>query len=201
MRKNASKNRIENKAYARNRVLTVPNLLTILRILLGPVFIYAILKQNLFAALLIFFIAAITDMLDGFIARHFKAQSKFGEVIDPAADKLLMTTAYIILTFDHSYLTVTIPPWLTVTVIGRDLFIVIGCAVVLYMQGQLIISPIKISKITTFMEILTIFLCILYNYIGLDHYSFLILMAITAFLCLFSAIGYIKAGMVQLEHI
>lgn len=189
-----------SKENLSNRILTVPNIITFLRVFLAPLFIIAILNENLLLALILFFIAAASDSLDGYIARHFKALSHLGKIIDPAADKLLMTTAYIFLAFDHPALIRSIPLWLTILVVGRDIIIITGCTVVRILNRHLIINPIRIGKLTTFFEVLTIFLTILFNLTGNFNILFEISIAFTSIFCVISIYCYIRAGMVQLEE-
>jgi len=190
----------KSKEILSKKILTVPNIITFLRVFLAPLFILAILNENLLLALILFFIAAASDSLDGYIARHFKAQSHLGKIIDPAADKLLMTTAYIFLAFDHPALIRSIPLWLTILVVGRDIIIVTGCTVVRILNRHLFINPIKIGKLTTFFEVLTIFLTILFNLTGNFNILFEISIAFTSLFCVTSIYCYVRAGMVQLEE-
>ncbi len=184
-----------------NKIVTVPNILTVLRILLAPFFIMSIISGDLLLSMIIFFAAAATDSLDGFIARHFKSQSLVGKFIDPMADKLLMTVAYVLLTIDFPVLERTIPLWLTVLVIGRDLTIVTGSTIVKILNGHIEISPLKISKFTTFLEVSTIFLTLLLNHVGFVKYLFEFFILSTALFCVLSTIGYIRVGIRQLEEL
>lgn len=184
---------------SKENIFNIPNLLTILRFFLAPVFIYSMIKGYLFITFLLFFIAAATDTLDGFIARHLKIQTEFGRFIDPAADKILMTTAYIIFTIEQPVLHFTIPLWLTLLVIGRDILIVSGCWVLQIFNRKLMVNPIKIGKICTFTQVLTIFLLILFNLLETESVIFDISVAITTFFTIVSGYEYVKSGMIQLE--
>jgi len=77
-------------------MITIPNLLSLIRIVLIPFFIHLFLKGNTQAALVVLFIASVTDLLDGFIARAFNQRSRVGYILDPLADKLLMDSTYIL---------------------------------------------------------------------------------------------------------
>jgi cardiolipin synthase len=184
---------------SKENIINIPNLLTILRFLLAPVFIFSMIKGYLFITFLLFFIAAATDTLDGWIARQLKIQTEFGKFIDPAADKLLMTTAYIIFTIKQPVLSFTIPLWLTLLVIGRDILIVSGCWVLQVFNRKLIIDPIRIGKICTFSQVLTIFLLILFNLLETESFIFQISVILTTILTIFSGYEYVKSGMKQLE--
>src|SRR5687768_437682 len=106
-----------------NSILTIPNLISFLRLALIPVFASLLFYGYGATALVVFLIAGISDGLDGFIARRFKQESELGTIIDPIADKLLMTTAFIILTMPNVLPAVRhlpVPFWVTAAVIGRD---------------------------------------------------------------------------------
>ena len=98
--------------------MNLPNLLTLLRLFLVPVIFYALAKELFVVALLIFLAAAITDALDGWIARHYHLQTRLGAILDPLADKLLVVTTVITLTWLQR-----IPLCVTVAIISRDLLI------------------------------------------------------------------------------
>src|SRR5215213_1608506 len=108
-------------------IITIPNLLTFLRMALIPVFASLLFYEYIGLALLAFIIAGISDGVDGFIARRFKQESELGTIIDPIADKLLMTTAFIILTMPNVMQParhLPVPLWVTAAVIGRDVLII-----------------------------------------------------------------------------
>src|SRR5690349_12491442 len=100
-------------------MLTIPNLITLMRLFLVPCFIWASIEGNYTMACGIFVFAAVTDILDGAIARRLNQRSRIGALLDPAADKLLMVSGYIFYTL-HSLPNVAIPKWLTFTVFVRD---------------------------------------------------------------------------------
>jgi len=105
-------------------MLTIPNVLTILRLVAVPVFLYASLRGELTLAFILFVGAALTDMFDGMIARRFNQRSRLGAILDPAADKTMLVCGYLFYTlYDHLPL-VRIPGWLTFTVFIRDFFII-----------------------------------------------------------------------------
>lgn len=109
------------------KIITIPNLLTFLRMALIPVFAILLYYEESRWALFVFFIAGLSDAVDGFVARRFDQQSELGTILDPIADKLLVTTSFIILTLPNMYAEVAyipIPFWVTASVIGRDVLIV-----------------------------------------------------------------------------
>lgn len=131
--------------------MTVANLLTILRILLTPLLVILLLNGHPKEALIAFVAAGITDGLDGLIARLYRQKSRLGAFLDPMADKLLLATTYVILAYQR-----LIPNWLTVIVISRDVFIVVGI-IMLHMQNfKVEIKPTIPSKLTTFAQIITV---------------------------------------------
>ncbi|KEF32753.1 CDP-diacylglycerol--glycerol-3-phosphate 3-phosphatidyltransferase [Marinobacter nitratireducens] len=129
----------------------IPNALTFLRIVLVVPFAGALLAGNYRAALVIFFVAAVTDGFDGFLARHFNWRSRFGAVADPLADKALLVTAYLMLT-----ITSVLPVWLFLLVLGRDLLIVGGALAYHYGIGRFEMQPSIPGKLNTFIQIVAV---------------------------------------------
>ncbi|AOY88107.1 CDP-alcohol phosphatidyltransferase [Marinobacter salinus] len=129
----------------------IPNALTFLRILLIAPFAATLLARDYRLSLLIFFVAAVTDAFDGFLARHFNWRSRFGAIADPLADKALLITAYLMLTF-----TAVLPVWLFLLVLGRDLLIVAGALAYHYGVGRFEMQPSLPGKINTFIQILVV---------------------------------------------
>ncbi len=138
--------------------LTIPNLLSLLRMGLVPVFIIAVLDGNAGRALLVFAVAGITDLLDGLIARFYDQRSLLGAYLDPIADKMLLASAYVVLAVPGQHPGLQIPAWVTVLVLGRDL-IIVTIALVLYLAvGVRSFPPMIISKVTTFIQVATVVL-------------------------------------------
>lgn len=141
--------------------LTVPNLLSLLRMGLVPVFILAVLEEQPLKALLIFLAAGVTDALDGFIARVWKQQSLLGTYLDPIADKLLLMTAYVVLAIPGQHPGMLIPAWVSVLVLARDLLIVIVALVLHLATGVKSFPPTLVSKATTLVQVVTAVLVLL----------------------------------------
>ena len=121
------------------------NWLTLLRILLIPVFVSLLVYRRPGPALIVFGVAALTDLLDGWAARHWKDESSLGAFLDPMADKLLLTASFVTLT----YLKV-LPFWIAAVVISRDVILVLG-ALLIYMLGSRIRPrPTWAGKAATF---------------------------------------------------
>jgi len=116
--------------------INIPNILTVFRILITPVFVIFLIRDEHGYALLLFVFAGISDGLDGLIARMFNQRSDLGAVLDPIADKLLLTAAYLSLGILKD-----IPGWLTVAVISRDVLIVTGIAVLTFSGIHFDIRP------------------------------------------------------------
>jgi cardiolipin synthase len=137
---------------------TIPNFLTLLRMGLVPLFIITVVNGDLRKALLIFLVAGITDALDGFIARFWGQQSLLGAYLDPIADKLLLTSAYVVLSIPSLNHGTQIPPWVTILVIARDVLL-IAVALVLYLAaGVRKFTPTLLSKINTLMQVVAVVL-------------------------------------------
>lgn len=138
-------------------VLTIPNILTFVRMALIPVFASLLYYGYYQWALFVFFFAGISDGIDGFIARRFNQQSSLGTILDPIADKLLMTTAFIILTLPHILPAdnkhFPVPFWVTAAVIGRDILIVTVALSIFIMTDFRSFKPSWLGKASTVVQI------------------------------------------------
>ncbi len=135
-----------------------------LRMALIPVFASLLYYGNYKLGLAIFVTAALSDTFDGFIARRFKQETALGSIIDPIADKLLMTTAFIMLTIPHVLDPVRhlpIPFWVTATVIGRDVLIITSAAAINFMTGFRDFRPSLLGKVSTVVQVLAITLILI----------------------------------------
>ena len=131
---------------------TVPNLLTLFRILLTIPFLYFVNEGRFGIALAVFFLASLTDFADGFLARRLKQQSSLGRFLDPLADKLLITAAFVVMAVPHAEFA-SIPLWLAIVVVGRDVVIVLGALVVYSITKFKEFTPTLLGKINTFTEL------------------------------------------------
>lgn len=131
---------------------TVPNLLTLFRILLTVPFLYFVDEGRFGIALAVFFLASLTDFADGFLARRLKQQSSLGRFLDPLADKLLITAAFVVMAVPHAEFA-SIPVWLAIVVVGRDVVIVLGALLVYSITKFREFSPTLLGKINTFTEL------------------------------------------------
>lgn len=126
----------------------LPNMITIARIALVPVLILLLKDQNYVAGLIVFVIAGASDALDGYLAKRLNVQSRLGAILDPVADKLLLVSAYVMLT-----LLGYIPFWLVLVVVFRDLLIVGGYMLYTSHAGPVKMRPSILSKLNTLMQI------------------------------------------------
>ncbi len=176
-----------------NSILTIPNLVTFLRMALIPVFASLLFYGYGGLALLVFLIAGVSDGLDGFIARRFKQVSELGMVIDPIADKLLMTSAFILLTMPNVLQPsrhLPIPFWVTAAVIGRDILIVTVAAAINIMTGFRGFKPSWLGKASTFVQVVAVGLILLSPVINYSFYLPTVYTTVTVFAAL-SGVHYI----------
>lgn len=136
--------------------MNLPNILTLIRILLIPVFVIFIINKSFLNALVTFGIAGLTDGMDGLIARLTNKRTELGSYIDPVADKLLLSSAFITLAIIE-----ILPSWLTVIVITRDVIILMGFIILVLMNHRPKVEPSIASKITTDFQIITILIALL----------------------------------------
>jgi cardiolipin synthase (CMP-forming) len=155
-----------------NDILTVPNLLTFLRMALIPVFASLLFYGYAGWALFVFVVAGVSDGADGFLARRFNQQSELGTIIDPIADKLLMTTAFIVLTMPNVLQPtrhLPVPFWVTAAVIGRDVLIVTVAGAINIMTGFRGFKPSWLGKASTFVQVVAVSLILV---AAVTDYSF-----------------------------
>jgi len=153
-----------------NSILTIPNLLTFMRMALIPVFASFLYYGYIGWALIFFLIAGISDGVDGFIARKFKQESELGTILDPIADKLLMTTAFIVLTMPDVQAPVRVPFWVTAAVIGRDVLIVTVAGAIHIMTGFRGFQPSWLGKLSTTVQVAAVALILLSAVFGYTFY-------------------------------
>jgi cardiolipin synthase len=179
----------------RSLSINIPNILTVIRILLTPLFVIFLLKNLFHFALLVFAIAAISDGLDGLIARYFNQYSLLGAYLDPIADKLLLASAFVSLAVLK-----IIPPWLAVIVLSRDILIITGIAVFALTDIPIEINPSLVSKWTTVAQFLTILLTLFDPGIPIIQVIERTLFWITAVLTISSGLHYVYIGLNMLQN-
>jgi cardiolipin synthase (CMP-forming) len=147
--------------------LTTANQVTLLRMLLIPVFVILVLYDSPGWALLVFLLAGITDGLDGLIARLTRQKTSLGAFLDPMADKLLLVTTFVVLTLPAGItgLVNRFPLWLTVLIISRDVGIVLTVAIVNLVVGQRTFQPSMYGKIATGTYVVTVVVVMFFNYL------------------------------------
>lgn len=169
------------------------NWLTILRIVLIPVFVLLLVYRRPGVALLVFSLAALTDMLDGYVARRRGSQSRLGAFLDPMADKLLLTASFVTLT-QLKFL----PPWITIVVISRDVILIVGALLVHMLGGRIHPRPTWAGKAATFFQVLTVLTGMLVRYGRPTGTGALTLSSVTwlaAFFTVVSGLQYLVHGM------
>ncbi|MDP1990936.1 MAG: CDP-alcohol phosphatidyltransferase family protein [Syntrophales bacterium] len=171
--------------------MNIPNLLTLLRIILVPVIVILLIQGLYLKALIVFIVAALSDVLDGFLARILHQQTALGAYLDPIADKALLASSFVTLSVLHN-----IPGWLTVIVISRDVIILLGISVLSIMSISVKIRPTFVSKITTALQLGTV-LMVLYNRCIPGSFNEIwqtALFWLTAFFTVISGLDYMMRG-------
>ena len=142
--------------------MTTANRITILRILLVPFFVVQGIyyedsghEIHRLLAIVSFALAAVSDGVDGYLARRFNQRSELGAVLDPLADKLLLVSGIVLLSFTNDYLP-KLPLWLTATVLSRDVLILLGLGVIHFMSGKVVVRPRVFGKIATVLQMATV---------------------------------------------
>ena len=146
-------------------ILTYANQLTILRMIFIPCFVLLIIYGHPGAATLVFVLAGVTDALDGLLARTLQQKTVLGSYLDPMADKLLLTSAFITLTIPSLHIAAHIPVWLTVTSISRDILIALSALIIHLQTGHSSFPPSLLGKCTTAAQLLTVGFCMLANFV------------------------------------
>ena len=175
--------------------MNLPNFITLIRIVLVPVMLYFLIEGEDLLAILIFAIAAISDGLDGFIARAFKQKTRLGAFLDPIADKLLLTTAFIVLAVQD-----LAPNWLAIMVASRDLLILTGIGILAWDNDFPVIKPTFDGKATTFFQIVTVAFLLGHDYLGGYQWLYVPLITCTGLLTAISGTRYIIIGFRLLEE-
>jgi len=139
-----------------SRILTVPNQLTFLRLGFLPFFIISIQYRRYDIALAVLIIAALTDGLDGLLARSLNQKTALGAYLDPIADKLLLSSSFVVLALNRK-----ISWWLAILVLSRDVLLLTSAAVILVVAGYRLFQPSIYGKLTTALQIMLVFAVVL----------------------------------------
>jgi cardiolipin synthase len=184
-------------------ILTIPNLLTFLRMALIPVFASLLYYGYTGTALILFVIAGVSDGIDGFIARRLKQETELGTILDPIADKLLMTTAFIILTLPNIFPppAKSVPFWVTAAVIGRDVLIVTVAGAINIMTGFHGFKPSWLGKLSTTVQVAAVTLILVAAVFGHNIYlpTTYFIVVLLAFLSGFHYIFFVAKLMREAE--
>jgi len=171
-------------------IINLPNALTVARIILIPVFITAVIYKKHQYAFFLFVLAAITDLLDGYIARVTDQKTALGTFLDPLADKLLLTSSFILFSFNA-----WIPLWLTITVISRDIIVVIGWLLLYMITHDVRIEPVLLGKTAIAFQLVTLAFVLLSVNMPTVTIPKEFLFAVTATLTALSGLQYIYKGL------
>ncbi len=137
---------------------SAPNLLTLLRLIFVPVTVIAVIEGKYGWALALFITAGITDALDGLLARLLEQKTVLGQYLDPIADKLLLSTMFLVLASRHR-----IPAWVTVLVFSRDIIILIVCTLLYAIGVMRVFRPSLFGKANTVVQVVTVPLVMLHE--------------------------------------
>lgn len=172
--------------------MTWANLITLGRLLSAPLVVWLIFTDDAIRAFWTTLAAGFSDILDGLVARLFNTGSVVGAYLDPLADKILLISLYVSLAYEGS-----IPLWLVICVVLRDILILSGVLLIWILGRQIKIQPIFISKINTFFQILSVVCVLAANAYGFmasifSSHVLLALFSFTALTTFLSTLGYIK---------
>ena len=189
---NRSAELAEGPARPRRRsdLLTLPNVLSLSRILLAPVFVVMMAQRKPWAAFIVFLAAGATDALDGFTARWLRLKSTLGLWLDPMGDKVLLTSAFVVLTLPAIAQPNALPLWLTALCIGRDLAIALGALIIIALRGKRTFKPVLAGKATTICQVFMIYFVLYLNAVGKSPQSLGWLYVLTALLTAMSFVQY-----------
>jgi len=181
-----------NNDFSKN-LLSIPNLISFARILLVPVFVFYLVRDEFLSATVVLAFASLSDLLDGFIARRWSLRTELGAYLDPAADKILFVSTFVVFTVKGE-----IPVWFTGLIIVREIIVVTGSFYFRSRVNDFRIMPEKAGKWSVFFQIL-ILICILLkklipSTVTFIRIFFLPIVCIALFLSMFSGLQYILRG-------
>lgn len=171
--------------------VTIANLITVMRVVLVPVIVWAMLSNQMQFAFFVFLLAGVSDAVDGAVARTFNQQTEFGTILDPIADKIMLVSVFVVLTYlGH------LPLWLTILVVSRDLLIINGVMLAFVLSIKIKIAPLWVSKANTLAQIVLagLVLCVLAFDFAWPR-TLITMEWITGILTALSAMAYIVQGL------
>jgi cardiolipin synthase len=184
----------------KSRIFTISNMLTFSRLLLTPIIVVGMVNHQWTLVFFLFLCAALTDLLDGYLARLLDEQTVIGTWLDPVADKCFLLSCYITLAFTH-FPALGMPLWFVIFAVLREILLVAGVLFLLVMGKKITISPTFTGKLTTFFHILLLiwlFFCYFFGWSPLKTY-YITLLFLAGF-ALFSLTGYVKIGARYLQE-
>lgn len=183
----------------REKQITFSTMLTLARFALIPFIVGAMILNHWYAAFILFVIAAVTDILDGWFARWLNERTFLGAALDPLADKLLVIAVFGTLAFYQSPL-FTIPHWFVILVLIKELVQVAGALIIYYCKGHLTIAPTLLGKLTMAAQsifITWLFSCYFFHWVPIKTYF--VMLATVSGLILFTFLDYARIGFAQLR--
>lgn len=183
-----------HKILQDKRWLNISNIFTLIRILLSPVIVWQMYCRNWNNAFIFFVIGAITDLLDGYLARLFDTQTNLGRMLDPIADKIFLVSSFFSLSF-ISTPSFHVPAWFVYLLLFREFALLSGCVLLFVIRVNFEAQPIMWGKLATVFQILFIlwiFSCYFFHWIPIKTYS--ISLILLAAYSIFSLLQYIRVG-------
>ena len=181
-------------------ILRLPNLLSLSRVLLTPVFVLLMVERRPWAAFAVFVAAGLTDALDGFTARTLRLKSTLGLWLDPVADKVLLTAAFVVLTLPALARPNTLPLWLTLLCVGRDVAIAAGAVLILALRGKRTFPPMLAGKASTVCQVFLLYFVLYLNAAGRSPAVLTGFYVLTAALAVASFVQYAFIGASMLRE-
>jgi len=181
--------------------MNLPNFLTLLRIILVPVFITFLWYNMPLFALITFTIAGLTDAIDGYLARKYNQETQLGKILDPIADKTLLISAFVFIF--NSDLSIKFPFWFILFAISRDIYILVGSFLIYLIKGSLKVKPSFFGKMTTFLQIFTVIYVLISNVFTnlYNHLFYETALIITFIVMVLSVLTYTYDGIKQLNDL
>lgn len=183
------------KIFQDKRWLNISNIFTLIRVALTPVIVLQMYYKNWNMAFCFFVVGALTDLLDGYLARLFDVQTNLGRMLDPIADKIFLVVSFFSLAFVGTP-SFCIPSWFVYLLLCREIVILAGSAFLLIFNSNFEVHPLMWGKLTTFFQIIFImwiFSCYFFHWIPVKTYGISIILL--AGYSIFSLLQYIKVGL------
>jgi cardiolipin synthase len=191
---------VPDEPARRSELLTLPNVLSLSRILLTPVFIMMMIQKRPWPAFIVFLAAGATDALDGLTARWLKLRSTLGLWLDPLGDKVLLTAGFVVLTIPSLAQPNALPFWLTALCVGRDVAIGLGSLIIIALRGKRTFKPVLVGKASTICQVFMLYDVLYLNAMGRTPSSLPWLYVLTALLAAVSFVHYGVIGVRMLRR-